>query len=136
MTQTTLTPAAGMTCTHGSGKTIWEIVHIDYDESGAPKQLHMSKAGGDGYTNRWATPNEIRNLTARALKTSLGDVLNARTESAHVATVLAEAIKRHMKPRKLETLIQKANDTARVYQVRYAAHLLETTGNTEGERDS
>lgn len=82
MTQTTLTPAAGMTCTHGSGKTIWEIVHIDYDESGAPKQLHMSKAGGDGYTNRWATPNEIRNLTAPALKTSLGDVLNARTESA------------------------------------------------------
>jgi hypothetical protein len=135
MTQT-LTPAAGMTCTHGSGKTIWEIVRIDYDENNNPKQLHMSKAGGDGYTNRWATPDEIRNLTPRALKTSLGDVLNARTESAHAATVLAEAIKRHTKPGKLETLIRKAHESARTYQVRYAAHLLETTGNSEGEQGS
>ncbi|WP_043472075.1 hypothetical protein [Arthrobacter sp. Rue61a] len=135
MTQT-LTPATGMTCTYGSGKTIWEIVHIDYDESGAPKQLHMSKAGGDGYTNRWATPDEIRKLTARALKTSLGDVLKARTESAHAATELADAIKRHAKPGKLETLIRTAHENARAYQALYAAHLLETTGSSEGEKES
>src|SRR5438045_2962907 len=95
---TELAPAVGMTCTFGTGKTIWEIVPIDHDADGAPKQLHLSKAGGDGYVNRWATPAEIRNLTPQALQVTLGSVLDHREAAATAAHNLELSIKLKTKP--------------------------------------
>lgn len=120
-------PAVGMTCTYGTGKTVWEIVKIQNDGT-----LHLSKVGGDGYTNRWARPDEIRNLKSQDIEVILATVLDQRAEAAQAASVLADSIKRHVKPAKLEKLISAATSAAIQYQHLYERHLFETTGSTEG----
>lgn len=125
MATSTLTPAVGMTCTFGTGKTVWEIVKIE--NSG--KQLHLSKVGGDGYTNRWAAPDEIRNLTPQTVKVNLATVLEKRAAAAHAAGVLGDQIKRHAKPAKVLELLHTSHRLADEYLNLYAEHLAETTGS-------
>lgn len=121
-TETTTVPAAvkGATCTVGSGKTRWEIIRLDNDG-----QLHLSKVGGDGYTNRWTLSHEVRNVEPQAIRHTLGAVLEARAEAAWAATKLADQIKRHAKPADLVKLqsdvVVKSNRYIRVY----AGHLSE-----------
>ncbi|MHC6592403.1 hypothetical protein [Arthrobacter sp. C152] len=122
MTTETTTPAPvqGATCTVGTGKTRWEIIRVQADGT-----LHLSKVGGDGYTNRWATADEARNIEAQAVKHTLGAVLEARAEAAAAAATLADQIKRHAKPTQLVKLqsdvVVKSNRYIRIY----AGHLSE-----------
>lgn len=117
------TPKTGQTCIVGSGKTRWEIIRIEADGT-----LHMSKVGGDGYTNRWAKPADINKIQESTLKHTLGAVLNAREQAAAAATSLAEQIKRHAKPEALDRLKYEALVAATKYIKIYAGHLAETAG--------
>lgn len=125
MTATTA-PTLGQTCTVGNGKTRWEIIRIEADTT-----LHLSKVGGDGYTNRWAKPADLRNIEDRALANTLGHVLLARQTAADAAQLLAEQIKRHAKPDTLRQLRDTAVVSATRYIRIYAGHLDEMS---EGEQ--
>ncbi|MET4094590.1 hypothetical protein [Arthrobacter sp. UYCu712] len=122
----TTTPKLGQTCTVGNGKTRWEIIRIEADTT-----LHLSKVGGDGYTNRWAKPADLNNIKDRALAHTLGHVLLARQTAADAATALAEQIKRHAKPDSLRVLRDATVVSATRYIRIYAAHLAEMA--QEGE---
>lgn len=117
----TTTPTPGQTCIVGSGKTRWEIIRIEADGT-----LHMSKVGGDGYTNRWAKPADINKVQDSVLKHTLGAVLEAREKAATAAISLAEQIKRHAKPDKLDRLKYDALVAATTYIRIYQGHLTET----------
>jgi hypothetical protein len=117
MTTETTTPAPvlGATCTVGSGKTRWEIIRVEEDGT-----LHLSKVGGDGYTNRWSKPDEVRNVQAQTIKHTLGEVLAARQEAAASAANLADQVKRHAKPltiaQLLGLLVVRTNRYIRIYK--------------------
>ncbi|AYN57834.1 hypothetical protein HOU49_gp46 [Arthrobacter phage Eileen] len=128
MTTTTPAPQLGDTCTVGSGKTRWEIVKVE--EGGT---FHLSKVGGDGYTNRWAKPDEVRNVQARALTNTLGDVLTARREAADAAKLLSDQITRHAKPALLAKMLDEVIVKARRYTRIYAGHLSEIQFQEAGE---
>lgn len=127
---TDLVPVVGMTCNFGSGKTIWEIVRVDHDTDGNPKQLHLSKAGSDGYTNRWATPGEVRNLTPQTRQVPLGTVLDRREAAGTAAHNLELGIKLKTRPNELANLIKRATETAQDYTRTYALHLSETNAGS------
>lgn len=114
MTTTTTAPVQGATCTVGTGKTRWEIIRTEADGT-----LHLSKVGGDGYTNRWAKADEARNIEPQAIRHTLGAVLEARAEAAAAATTLADQVKRHAKPAALVKLqsdvVVKSNRYIRIY---------------------
>jgi hypothetical protein len=122
MTTTTL-PALGQTCTVGSGKTRWEVIRHANDGT-----LHLSKVGGDGYTNRWARPEELTNLQPRTLTNTLGAVLDARTAAAEAAQNLCDHVKRHAKPAKLSELQGAVVVTSNRYIRLYTGHLTEMEG--------
>lgn len=113
-------PKLGQTCTVGNGKTRWEIIRIEADTT-----LHLSKVGGDGYTNRWAKPADLNNIEDRALANTLGRVLTAREAAATAAQALAEQIKRHAKPDALVTLQSAVVVTSNQYIRIYRGHLTE-----------
>jgi len=117
---TTPTPQLGQTCTVGSGKTRWEIIRIEADGN-----LHLSKVGGDGYTNRWAAPADATNVEARTLTNTLGEVLAKRQEAADAAATLAEQIKRHAKPSAVAKLKADVEVKTNRYIRIYAGHLNE-----------
>lgn len=119
MTTTTL-PDLGQTCTVGSGKTRWEIIRHANDGT-----LHLSKVGGDGYTNRWAKPEELTNLQPRTLTNTLGAVLDARAAAADAAQSLCDHVKRHAKPGALVKLKDAVVVTGNRYIRLYAGHLAE-----------
>lgn len=120
MATETPTPILGSTCTVGSGKTRWEIVKVE--EGGT---FHLSKVGGDGYTNRWAKPAEVRNVQDRTLKHSLGEVLDARRDASDAAKLLSDQITRHAKPALLAKMLDEVIVKARRYTRIYAGHLSE-----------
>jgi len=116
----TTSPQLGQTCTVGSGKTRWEIIRIEADGN-----LHLSKVGGDGYTNRWAAPADVTNVEARALTNTLGEVLAKRQEAADAAATLAEQIKRHAKPSAVAKLKADVEVKTNRYIRIYTGHLNE-----------
>lgn len=116
----TTAPKLGQTCTVGNGKTRWEIIRIEADGN-----LHLSKVGGDGYTNRWAAPADINNVQDRALNNTLGEVLAKRQEAADAAVALAEQIKRHAKPAAVAKLKADVEVKTNRYIRIYAGHLNE-----------
>jgi hypothetical protein len=120
MESTTPTPVLGSTCTVGSGKTRWEIVKVE--EGGT---FHLSKVGGDGYTNRWAKPDEVRNVQDRTLTNTLGDVLASRRDASDAAKLLSDQITRHAKPPLLAKMLDEVIVKARRYTRIYAGHLSE-----------
>lgn len=119
-TETTTGAVKGATCTVGTGKTRWEIIRIEADGT-----LHMSKVGGDGYTNRWAKPDEVRNIQPQTMTHTLGAVLEARTAASAAATTLADQVKRHAKPATLVKLLDETVVKTRRYTRTYAGHLAE-----------
>lgn len=110
----------GQTCTVGSGRTRWEIIKIGQDGV-----LHLSKVGGDGYTNRWANPAEITNVQDRTLTHTLGEVLAKRHEAAEAAALLSEQIRRHAKPSAVAQLKADVEVKTNRYIRIYAGHLNE-----------
>lgn len=116
----TTAPQLGQTCTVCSGKTRWEIIQISQDGV-----LHLSKVGGDGYTNRWANPADITNVQARALTNTLGEVLAKRHEAAEAASLLSEQIRRHAKPAAVAKLKADVEVKTNRYIRVYAGHLNE-----------
>lgn len=126
MTTETASAVKGATCTVGNGKTRWEIIRIEADGT-----LHLSKVGGDGYTNRWANPEDLRNIEAQSIAHTLGAVLEARTLAATAATTLADQVKRHAKPGTLVKLQSDVVVTSNRYIRVYAGHLADT-GAQEG----
>jgi hypothetical protein len=122
----TTSPKLGQTATIGNGKTRWEIIRIEADTT-----LHLSKVGGDGYTNRWAKPADLNNIQESTLANTLGAVLTAREAAATAAQALAEQIKRHAKPGALRKLRDEAIVTANRYIRIYAGHLAEMATGEE-----
>jgi hypothetical protein len=120
MTTEPTAPVQGATCTVGTGKTRWEIIKVQEDGT-----LHLSKVGGDGYTNRWAKPDEARNVQPQAMIHTLGRVLEARAQAAAAATKLADQVKRHAKPAVLSKLQADVVVTSNRYIRTYAGHLSE-----------
>jgi hypothetical protein len=127
-TTTSPAPQLGDTCTVGSGKTRWEIVKVEQDGT-----FHLSKVGGDGYTNRWAKSDEVRNVQARTMTHSLGEVLTARQEAAAAAQHLGDQIKRHARPSALVKMLDDVIVKARRYTRIYAGHLAEVEFVEAGE---
>lgn len=121
MTTTTAPePKLGATCTVGSGKTRWEIVKVEQDGT-----FHLSKVGADGYTNRWAKPDDVRNVQDQTLNYTLGDVLATRRDAADAAKLAADQITRHAKPALLVKLLDEVVVKTRRYTRIYAGHLAE-----------
>ncbi|WP_422758270.1 hypothetical protein [Paenarthrobacter sp. C1] len=117
------TPHEGMTCTFGSGKTVWEIVKVNRNHDGSIKDLHLSKYLGDGYTNRWAQPCEIRNLKAQTLRVSLATILALREEAEKAAKKVQDSIRSKARPGQLMEIVGDTNSTLANYAHVYAIHL-------------
>ncbi|KQR01466.1 hypothetical protein ASF74_07835 [Arthrobacter sp. Leaf145] len=125
------TPHEGMTCTFGSGKTVWEIVKVNRNQDGTIRDLHLSKYLGDGYTNRWAQVTEIRNLHPQVLRVSLATILDLRDKGEKAAKALAEAVRAKAKPEKLDELLSATTKATLEYANFYELHLFDVKQELE-----
>jgi hypothetical protein len=118
------TPAItpGATCNVGKGKTRWEVIATEANGT----ILHLSKVGGDGYTNKWARPDEVNNVLDSTLSVTLGQVLSAREKASKAATLLSDQIRRHAKPEKLTELLATSVQYTETYTSLYRQHLAES----------
>lgn len=118
MTTNTITPVIGQTCTVGNGKTRWEIIRIE-----ANGTVHLSKAGADGYTNRWAEPQDLRNIQSPDDDfTTLGMVLAARDRLSEASKNLASIAARHGKPEAINRHLADVAEAASWYDVHWTNH--------------
>lgn len=118
----------GSTCNVGKGKTRWEVIATERDGS----VLHLSKVGGDGYTNKWAEVHEVTNVQDSTLSVTLGQVLAAREQASKASTLLADQTRRHAKPAKLSELLKNTIQLTESYIELYEEHL-EDSGRTPEE---
>lgn len=121
------TPVVGATCTFGSGKTVWEIVKVNRNQDGTIHDLHLSKYLGDGYTNRWARPDEIRKLKAQTLGVSLAKILDLREQAENAAKKLYDAIHSKAKAEKLDEVLTAAVKATNEYSISYENHLYDVS---------
>jgi len=121
----------GMTCTFGSGKTVWEIVKVNHKQDGTIKDLHLSKYLGDGYTNRWAQVSEIRNLHPQVLRVSLATILTVREEAEKAAKALQDAIRMKAHPERLDEVLTRAWQATTDYSNLYELHIFDVKQELE-----
>ena len=131
MSATELEPQVGMTCTFGSGKTVWEIVKVNHNQDGTIRDLHLSKYLGDGYTNRWAQPDEIRNLKRQVLRVSLGTILDLREQAEKAAKHLQDTIRTKANAEKLDEVLSAATKATLGYSNYYELHLFDVKQELE-----
>lgn len=110
----------GMTCRLGKSKTSvqWEV--IKYDAKSLTVQL--SKLGGDGYVNKWAKTEELKDLQPRLLPVTLASVLEWQATLRTLSASLADAGRFFTNTEKCLALASKIKANAEAFQKAVAGY--------------
>lgn len=101
---------AGMTCHIGKGKTLWEVLKVNE----ASHTVELSALGKGGYSNRTANADELTHLEPQKVETTLGHVIEARTNARAATSSLSDRM-RFSDTKSIRQAARAANNAAFVY---------------------
>lgn len=110
----------GMTCRLGKSKTSvqWEVIHYNAQSL----QVQLSKLGGDGYVNKWANAQDLKDLQPRLLPVTLASVLEWQETLRALSVSLADAGRFFANTEKCLGLASKINANAEAFHKAVAGY--------------
>lgn len=115
---TTIEP--GMTCRLGKAKTSvqWEVLKLGM----TPGHVNLSKLGGNGYVNKTARIEDLKDLQPRLLKVTLAHCLDLQDSIRKLGHSINDTARFFDNSDKVRTLTAQLTDTAERFHQAVAAY--------------